>query len=296
MQGLTGQTPLYPRGKTIGGCSARNYNAYHRGTKGSYEKWAEDVGDDSYKWEHVLPYFEKSINFTPPADTRFPNATPKYDTSTLQGSGPLSLTYGAYAWAFGTWGKLALAAVGIPEINGFTSGDLIGSSNQLLTIDATEQIRDSAETSFLRKLGLPNPNLIVYPNTLATKILFDGKKKAIGVDIDFGGRNYTLNATQEVIVSAGAFQSPHLLMVSGIGPASTLEKFNIPVIVDRPGVGENLTDHTLGGPSYRLNVQTSDLFSNPEFAAKANEEYNTFPYSGPYASLNGDRLGKLNSS
>lgn len=297
MQGLIGQTPLYPRGKTLGGCSARNYNAYHRGTKGTYKKWADDIGDESYEWDAILPYFEKSIHFTPPADTRFPNATPKYDAGVLgNGSGPVSVTYGAYAWALGTWGKLALEAVGIPEIAGLQSGNLLGSSNQLLTIDAESMVRDSAETSFLRKLGLPNPNLIVYPNTLATRIIFDSTKKARGVTIDFGGRNYTLNATAEVIVSAGSLQSPQLLMVSGIGPAQTLEQFGIPVIADRPGVGQNMTDHTLGGPSYQIDLPTSDDFAKPDFQAMATEEYNSDVPQGPYASLNGDRLGQYTSA
>ena len=267
--------------------------AYHRGTKGAYQEWAEQVGDDSYLWENILPYFEKSINFTPPANTRFLNATPKYDISTLgNATGPLSVTYGAYAWAFGTWGIKALAALGLPERQGFTSGGLIGSSHQLLTIDATEFTRDSSETSFLRKLGLKNPNLTIYPNTLATRIVFDTEKIARSIEIDFGGRQYHLNATKEIIMSGGAFQSPQLLMVSGVGPADTLDRFNISVIADRPGVGQNMWDHTLGGPSYRVNVVTSDELAKPEFAAASTQRYNNYPVQGPYASINGDVLGK----
>ena len=293
-QGQGGQTPLYARGKTLGGSSARNFMAYHRGTIGSYKQWADQVGDDSYLWEKIQPYFEKSVNFTAPSEYRFPNATPQYDLSTLgDGSGPLQITYGAYAWAFGTWGKKALAAIGIPERKGFTSGGLFGSSNQLLTVDATQMTRDSSETSFLRKLGLQNPNLVVYPNTLAKRILFDNDKNAVGISIDFAGRNYTLNATREVIASAGAFQSPQLLMVSGVGPQSTLERFGIPVVANRPGVGQNLWDHTLGGPSYRLNLETYDDFAKTDFAIAATQEYNSYPPHGPYASVAGDVLGKL---
>lgn len=264
-----------------------------RGTIGSYKQWADEVGDDSYLWKSLLPYFEKSINFTAPSEYRFPNATPQYDLSTLgDGSGPLQITYGAYAWAFGTWGKKALAAIGVPERKGFTSGGLFGSSNQLLSVDATQMTRDSSETSFLRKLGLQNPNLVVYPNTLAKRILFDNNKNAVGISIDFGGRNYTLNATSEVIVSAGVFQSPQLLMVSGVGPQSTLESFGIPVIANRPGVGQNLWDHTLGGPSYHLNVETQEAFADIDFDAAATEEHNSYPPRGPYASISGDVLGK----
>lgn len=269
--------------------------AYQRGTKGSYRLWAEQVGDDSYLWDNVLPYFEKSINFTPPSEFRLPNATPRYDLSTLgNGTGPLSVTYGAYAWPWTTWGKLALAAVGVPERQGFTSGELIGSSNQLLTIDATTFVRDSSETSFLRKLGLQNSNLVIYPSTLATRIRFDNmvNKTANGVDIDFGGGIYTLTANKEVILSAGVVQSPQLLMVSGIGPADILNTFGIPVVADRPGVGQNLQDHTLGGISFRVNIPTPAALSIAEYNDIAVDEYNSYPPHGPYASLSADLIGK----
>lgn len=276
----------------MGGCSARNYNTYHRGPKGAYKKWADIVGDDSYRLENILPYSRKSINFTPPAATRFPNTTPKYDAGSLgDGQGPVQVTSGAYAWSFATWATKAYAAAGIPEIQGLTSGELIGHSFQLLTIDPIEQTRDSAETSFLRKLGLKNPNLVVYPTTLATHIVFNSAKDAVGVIIDFGGRHYTLNASKEVIVSAGVIQS-QLLMVSGIRPEDTLKEHNIPVIANRPGVGQNLTDHSRGGATYRLNLVTGDGFANPDFVANATEGYNTYPIRGPYASVEGDILGK----
>lgn len=290
---MLGQSQLYPRGKSMGGCTARNFNSFHRGNKGAYKKWADEVGDDSFQWQNILPYFQKSITFTPPPDSRFPNATPKYDVDSLgDAKGPVQVGYGAYVWAFGSWAIKALAEVGIPEIQGFTSGDLLGSTRQLLTIDPVEQTRDSAETSFLRKLGLKNPNLIVYPDTLATRILFDGFKRAVGVSIDFGGYQYTLSATKEVIVSAGVFQSPQLLMVSGIGPQETLEKQNIPAVANRSGVGKNMTDHVYGGPTYRVNMVTSDDFDKPDFVANATEEYNTYPIRGPYASFDSDVLGK----
>ena len=92
---------------------------------------------------------------------------------------------------------------------------------------------------FLRH-GLGNPNLVVYDQTLAKKVIFDGNKKAIAVAVDSDGLQYTLSANKEVIVSGGAFQSPQILMVSGVGPAATLQQHGIPVIADRPGVGQNM--------------------------------------------------------
>jgi choline dehydrogenase len=116
---------------------------------------------------------------------------------------------------------------------------LNGFAYQLLTIDPTEFTRVSSEVAFLRP-ALERPNYIVYQFTTAQKILFDGNKTATGVEVSMGKRRFTLRAKKEVIVSAGVFQSPHLLMVSGVGPAAKLRRLNIPVVADRPGVGQNM--------------------------------------------------------
>lgn len=213
---------------------------YHVSTTGAYQKWADAVGDQSYALENFLPYFEKSQNFTGPNQaTRFANATPSYDTSTMGEGGPVSITFPNYAQAWGTWAVKGLQAIGIKPIKGFTSGKLIGQSWSLNTIDATTQNRVSSETAFLQP-ALQKPNFLVYQSTLAKKILFNGQKVAVGVQVDSAGEVYTLSAKKEVIVSAGSFQSPQLLMVSGVGPAATLQKHGIPVIADRSGVGQNM--------------------------------------------------------
>lgn len=204
--------------------------------------WADQVGDDSYTYENFLPYFQKSQNFTPPDESRrLANATPSYDASVLGRSGPLSVIFPNYAAALGTWSEKALAAVGIKSIDGFQSGRLIGSSYGLATINYDNNLRDSSETAFLKpKLREVDPNLITFPLTMAKRIIFDSDKKATGVEVDTGGLQYVLNAKQEVIVSAGSFQSPQLLMVSGVGPAESLHRHGIDVISDLPGVGQNM--------------------------------------------------------
>jgi choline dehydrogenase len=214
----------------------------HAGTVGSYDTWANQVGDDGYTFEKFYPYFMKSQNFTPPnANKRLVNATPAYDASALGHGGPLEVIFPNYAGAFGTWVQRGLQAIGIHQINGFQSGKLIGSAYSLGTIKYTENIRDSSETAFLQPaLTKENPNLIIFPQTLAKKILFDGNKTATGVEVNTGGLQYTINVNREVILSAGAFQSPQLLMVSGIGPANLLTQHGIQVLADRPGVGMNM--------------------------------------------------------
>ena len=215
--------------------------AYQRGTVGSYKQWADQVGDQDYAWSNFLPYFEKSLNFTPPDASKRPvNATPDYDLATLGGgNGPLSVTFTNYAQAFSSWVQKGLKEIGVNPRKGFTSGQLLGSSYVLNTIEPTLQTRESSETGFLQP-ALANPNLIVYTQTLVKKITFDSNKVATGVIVDTEGKVYSLSAKKEVIVSAGAFQSPQLLMVSGIGPETILSQHNIPVIANRPGVGQNM--------------------------------------------------------
>ncbi|EKG14039.1 Glucose-methanol-choline oxidoreductase [Macrophomina phaseolina MS6] len=247
--------------------------AYHRGTVGSYKKWAEQVGDSDYTFENFAPFFEKSLNFTPPKDSRASNATPEYDLDTLgNGDGPLKLTFSNYANAMASWVQKGFAEIGIGSQKGFTSGQLNGSSYVLENIDATRQTRESSETAFLQP-ALEKTSLMVYQSTLAKKVLFDSSKKATGVLVDSDGVQYVLSANKEVIVSAGAFQSPQLLMVSGVGPKETLDAHNIPVVADRPGVGQNMWDHILMGPSYRVNVITSSSLADPAFLAEAEQLY-----------------------
>jgi choline dehydrogenase len=225
------------------------------------------VGDNSYTYENWLPYFEKSLNFTPPDMTkRALNATPQYDLSSLGRGGPLSITFPNYAQAMSSWVQKGMQELGIAASNGITSGVLMGSSYVIAALQLTQK-RESSETAFLTPAA-NRANLNIYDNTMAKKIVFSGKK-AKGVVVSNAGQQYTLSAKREVILAAGAFQSPQLLMVSGVGPAATLNKYNIPVIADRPGVGQNMQDHILMGPSYRVNVITASAMADPAFAAQA---------------------------
>lgn len=203
--------------------------------------WADQVGDDSYTFENFLPYFTKHQGFTPPNDaTRFANATVSYDLSTMGTEGPVSVGFPNYAGAFASWVAKAWKELGLKAIDGFTSGRLIGYSWSIATIQADNQNRETSETAYLQSAISEEMNLIIYTTTLAKKILFDDSKKATGVRVSSSGQEYVLSASREVVVSAGAFHSPQLLMVSGIGPSEQLEKYDIPVISDLPGVGQGM--------------------------------------------------------
>ncbi|PWY73064.1 glucose-methanol-choline oxidoreductase [Aspergillus heteromorphus CBS 117.55] len=281
----------YARGKTLGGSSARNYMLYQRGTRSAYQQWADAVGDASYTFDNLLPFFEKSLRFTPPdMGLRFANATPDYDPTHLgNGSGPLSVTFPHYAHAFATWAVKGLESLGMSRIPGFADGSLLGQAYALFTINATTMVRDSSETSFLRQ-ALSYPNYSVYHSTMAKKILFDASAQATAVVVETAGLSYQLNASREIILSGGVFGSPQLLLASGVGPAEDLEALGIRVVADRPGVGQNMQDHVYLGVSHRVNAPTTSALGDPDFAAEAAREFHE-EAAGMYTNPSTDVLG-----
>ncbi|KAL4875840.1 hypothetical protein BJY04DRAFT_210965 [Aspergillus karnatakaensis] len=268
----------YARGKTLGGSSARNFMAYHRGTKGTYDQWAELTGDPSWGWDSVNTYFKKSCTLTAPNMMyRHPNTTVTYNPEACDVSGgPLQVTWPNYGAPSSTWFELGLDSIGVPPVSDFNSGFLNGSAWAATTIRPHEQIRDSSETSYLQSaLQRKNTTLKIYKHTLALQINFDGTT-ATGVQVKstLSGKKYTLHARREVILSAGAFQSPQLLMVSGIGPRATLEAHGIPVLYDSPPVGQNMWDHIYFTIAHQVNVETpTRLDTDPAYAYESALEY-----------------------
>lgn len=210
----------------------------------------------------------------------YPNSTNDQDESVFDPrGGPLHVSHGAYNDPFATWILPALQSIGQKAIDGFQSGVLLGSAYVLATLDPTKATRSSSETSFLKD-ALAHTTLQVYNNTLAQRLLFTNKV-AKGVLVNSHQSKYVLSARKEIIVSAGTFQSPQLLMVSGIGPRKTLNSLGIPIIKDLPGVGQNLWDHAFYGTTYRVNVPTASAGLNSEAATAAAVEAYTKSASGP---------------
>jgi choline dehydrogenase len=309
--GLQGQRIHYPRGRCLGGSSARNHMVYHRATKGSYKKWADDVGDASYEWENFSKYFDKSTTFyeADMSKRNLANSTPAEDPAGKRATdGPVSIAYANFALSFSTWVIKALNALGLPNIPGFIDGDLIGVSWNLRTVDPKTQVRVSAETAYLRP-ALQRTNLIVYHTTTALKVLFNGTE-AVGVQCSTLGKKFTLSARNELIVSAGAFQSPQLLMVSGIGPKETLQRYSIPVLKDAPGVGQGMEvrhrsrvsrggeyradfekDHPGFSVTYKVRLESSTVLDSPAKNEQAVKDY-LKDGTGPLGSTGGELVGR----
>jgi choline dehydrogenase len=250
---------------------------WHRGTNGSYDKLASEVEDESYIFDKLLPYFQRTTHINYPHDESLRgHATLHYDLSAYNDSleihQPLQVSWANFAKAFSSWTAKGLSAVGVKPSPGLDSGELYGSSYSLTSITADDQRRESSQTSFL-DYAMRTTDIKVYTKAMARGILFDNDT-ATGVLVTTADKNYTITARKEVILSAGAFQSPQLLMVSGVGPKATLEQHAIPAVKDLPGVGQSMMDHTYFGIAHRVNVPTaSKLKNDPAYAAAAAESY-----------------------
>ncbi|KAL9078893.1 MAG: hypothetical protein Q9157_002188 [Trypethelium eluteriae] len=292
---LNNRKILYAQGKCLGGGSARNYMAYHRGPIGAFDQWSERVGDSDYSFANLLPYFQRSVNFTAPNYAkRGPASEITYDADAFNSSaGPLHVSYTNYWQPLSQFIKSGFSKLGLKPIRGFNSGQLIGFSEFTLTIDPSDGSRSSSETSFLQNAIRKSASLQIYHRTFAKKILFDGNKTAVGVLVTTDSVEYTLHARREVLVAAGAFRSPQILMTSGVGPQDTLTQLNISCISNLTGVGQNLQDQPLYSLSYRVNVTTeSQLRNNPDYAAKAAIDFYT-DQTGPLQSGGGNFVGRL---
>ncbi|KAL4993919.1 hypothetical protein BDV10DRAFT_199157 [Aspergillus recurvatus] len=250
--GANGRRIHFARGKCLGGSPSRD----------ALDMWAEAVDDPSYAFDNVLPYYQRSVAFTPPNPVlRLANATTPYNSSAFDpAGGPLQVSFANFVQPFSTWVARGMQALGLRQTSAFNSGELDGYHFCTSTIHPQDQSRSTSESSFLWDIPSLNPK--IYQKTMAKRILFDEHKNAIGVEINSFGISKTLLASREVIVCAGVFQSPQLLMVSGIGPREHLEQYNITVVSDLPGVGQGMLDHPFFGPSYRVGVETLTRLAN----------------------------------
>jgi len=216
-----------PRGKVTGGSSAINSSAFYRGIPEDFAAWAAD-GNDLWGFEQVLPYFRKIET-----DMDFPND----DHGT---EGPIFVhhadpaTWHPAQWAFYN----ACRAAGFPECPDHNSPGATGVGPTIS--NNHNSVRFSTALGYL-DLCRHRLNLTIRPNCLVQRILFEGNR-AVGVVVHSGDETCTV-AGAHIILSAGAVGSPHLLMLSGVGPGAQLRGLGIPVVQDMPGVGQNLRDH-----------------------------------------------------
>lgn len=223
---MNGRRIYWPRGRTLGGSSSINGLIYVRGQREDYDHWAA-LGNAGWSYEEVLPYFVKSEGN---ARGAFPGhgAYGPLKVSDIGAQHPLIEAFIAGA-----------GQVGVPRTEDFNGRDQEGAGYYQLTTH--KGLRCSTAKAYLGE-ARRRPNLRIETDAMATQLVVRGRR-ATGIRYRQGGQERQARAQAEVILSAGAIQSPQLLQLSGIGPAALSQSLGIPVVHDLPGVGENLQDH-----------------------------------------------------
>ena len=252
--GLDHRRLYLPRGRMLGGCSSINAMIYVRGNRADYDGWAA-AGCDGWSYDDVLPYFRRSED-NERGDDSFHGAGGPMRVSDSRSMHPLVDTMLEAARLAGHEHN--------PDFNGARQEGV--GRFQLTQRDG---LRCSTADAFLRP-AQGRANLSVIPRAMATRILFDGDR-ATGVEIVRDGRVEQLRAERELIVSAGAYHSPVLLMLSGIGPEDQLAPFGIDVRQALP-VGEGLQDHCMAQVNYLTDEQSLFMAVTPENIALLESE------------------------
>lgn len=230
--GLNGRKGYQPRGRALGGSSAINAMLYVRGQRQDYDGWAE-MGCEGWDWESVLPYFKRSEGNVRGGDD-------------LHGkTGPLQVSDQRSPRPMTTAFVEAAQQLQIPVTDDFNTGDNYGVGLYQVTQfhdPARRGQRCSAAAGYLHPVMGQRPNLTVVTQARATRIVFEGKR-AVGVEYRQNRQPARVTARREVIVSGGAFGSPQLLQLSGVGRTQDITHHGIKMVHELPGVGQNLQDH-----------------------------------------------------
>ena len=225
-QALNGRRGYQPRGRVLGGSSSINAMVYIRGVPADYDRWAE-AGATGWSFEDVLPYFKKSQDQARGEDDYHGTG------------GPLAVSDLRYK---NTLSEMFLKA---GEQLGFSINDDFNGATQegvgFYQVTQRDGRRCSAAAAYLDP-ARNRENLEIVTGAHVAKVVMEGKR-AVGVQYRSGSNEVTIKANREVLLAAGALQSPQILMLSGIGPGAHLQEHGIEVVHDAPGVGDNLQDH-----------------------------------------------------
>ena len=246
--GLNGRNVFQPRGKVLGGSSSINGLLYVRGQHEDYDRWRQH-GNLGWGFDDVLPYFKKAEDQRRGADDFHGTGGP-LPVSNLGHPDPLSAAF-----------VEAAVEAGIPRNADFNGATQEGAGFFQTTTSGGR--RASTAVAYLRP-ARARANLHVETSALAERILFEGRR-AVGVAYRCAGVSRTARARKEILVSSGAFNSPQLLQLSGVGPADLLREHGIEPVLDAPGVGHDLQDHMQVRVVMRCSqaITLNDIVNNP---------------------------------
>jgi choline dehydrogenase len=260
-----GRAIIWPRGRVIGGSSSINGLIFIRGQKEGFDDW-ERLGATGWNYRELLPYFRRYERYRG-GESQYHGGLGEFEVSDLRNDNPASA-----AWVE------AGAEYGLPRNPDFNGATTFGVGSYQLGIG--RHWRTSAASAFLRPAAR-RTNLTVITAAQGSRVLFNGRV-ATGVEWIKDGKSASAVADREVILSAGALQSPQLLQLSGVGPADLLREHGIPVIADAPEVGGNLQDHYQARIIVRLKqpISLNDQVRNPVQLARMGAEW-LFAGRGP---------------
>lgn len=261
------------RGKVLGGSSALNLMTWDRGAKADYDAW-EELGNEGWNWENFIAAMEAAETFQP---------DPRYDGPGVGSDGPIQSLINRIIPPHQYGFIPALEGLGVPENNASLGGNPIGVMTQPSNIRGSNYTRSYAPTY----LSIAGPNLHVRTNTTVSKIsTCSGDDGVVANGVYIGDE--LIEATQEVILSAGSIQSPQLLELSGIGQEEVITAAGIDHVHSLPGVGENLQDHLRIQTSYYLkeeylsfdNLRVNTTLAAEQLALWRSNEESLYDYTG----------------
>lgn len=245
--GFNGRRGFQPRGKALGGSSTINAMIYAHGHPSDYDRWVE-LGNPGWGFEDVLPYFRRSEKNSIHVDSRYHGTDGPLHVTNLRSPSVLNDVF-----------LRACQSQGIPYNEDYNGEQYFGCYHVQVTQMDGE--RHSVAAAFIHP-NLDRPNLEVRTKAHITGLTFDGRR-ATAVAYRQGGTERTVRARREVILSAGAFGTPQILMASGVGPGAHLQELGIPTVLDLPGVGQNLQDHISALLIYRSLVTEGTVGISP---------------------------------
>jgi len=249
--GLNGRSLHYPRGKVLGGCTSINGMIYMRGQAADYERWRQ-MGNPGWAWDDVLPYFKKS-------EDHFSGSGEFHG-----GGGEWKVEQQRLSWEILYAFQEAAKEFGYAPTADFNTGTNEGSG--FFEVNQHNGVRWNARKAFLDP-ARQRPNLRVVTHALAEKLILNGKK-ATGVRFRNKGKQWDVLAEREVLLAAGAINSPKLLELSGIGHPERLGELGLDIHHESRGVGENLQDHLQIRTAYRVTNSGHSTRSPTVFPAR----------------------------
>ncbi|MEG2976757.1 MAG: GMC family oxidoreductase N-terminal domain-containing protein [Comamonas sp.] len=270
--GLNGRSLRYPRGKTLGGSSSINGMIYMRGQARDYAQWAQLTGDDTWQWDQVLPAFRQHEDHWRLDAEHSANTSDAFKqmhgSKSTGGSGEWRVEKQRLHWDILDAFSQAAQQAGIPATDDFNRGCNEGVS--YFEVNQKAGLRWNTAKAFLRPTCYGRPNFEMWTRAQVSRLILedlpDGSQRCKGAEVWTGDEMVTVQATREVLLCAGAVNSPHLLQLSGIGPGDLLQQRGVTVRRDLPGVGANLQDHLQIRSVYKvqntktLNTMASSLW------------------------------------